>query len=101
VTSGWCGEKISRSWIKYRTIAQRGKIEIKNFQNKGIVMQRWIILASITILVGAVGCERRECDYVKSAKGDQICREDAEPEDDSEQAQSAEPGWGEERGAPK
>ena len=56
---------------------------------------------SITILVGAVGCERRECDYVKSAKGDQICREDAEPEDDSEQAKSAEPGWGEERGAPK
>ena len=39
-------------------------------------MQYRIALATIAILVSMAGCGHRECDYVKTAKGDQICQED-------------------------
>jgi len=44
---------------------------------KGTVMKRrWILM---TLLVLAVaGCESRDCERVKTAKGDEICREDSE-----------------------
>ena len=56
-------------------------------------MKYWIALAVITIWVGMSSCERRECDYVKTSKGDWICREDAKPEDEAEQTKVEESGW--------
>ena len=64
-------------------------------------MKHQIVLAVIAILVGMAGCGRRECDYVKTAKGDQICQEDVEPEDESEPAKAEESDWRAGRVAPE
>ena len=64
-------------------------------------MQYRIALATIAILVSTAGCGHRECDYVKTAKGDQICQEDEESEDESEPAKVEASDWRAEREAPK
>jgi len=64
-------------------------------------MKHQIALAAITILVGIAGCGHRECDYVKTTKGDQICQEDVDPEDESEQAKAEEAEWRTSREAPE
>lgn len=64
-------------------------------------MKHRIALAAIMSLVGMAGCERQECDYVKTAKGDQICQQDAESEDGSEQAKAEEAEWRASREAPE
>ncbi|MBZ4193805.1 MAG: hypothetical protein LAE24_05785 [Candidatus Contendobacter sp.] len=38
--------------------------------------RRWILMT--LLVLAAVGCESRDCERVKTAKGDEICREDAE-----------------------
>jgi hypothetical protein len=64
-------------------------------------MKHQIALAVIAILVDMAGCGYRECDYVKTAKGDQICQEDVESEDESEPVKAEESGWHAGREAPK
>lgn len=64
-------------------------------------MQYRIALATIAILVSMAGCGHRECDYVKTAKGDQICQEDEESDDQSELAKAEASDWRAGREAPK
>ena len=64
-------------------------------------MTHWIIPVMITTLVSLTGCEHRQCDYVKNAKGDQICSEDQQSEDQTEQPEPEESAEREEHGTPK
>ena len=64
-------------------------------------MKPWIIPITIMVLTSVASCEHRKCDYVRNAKGDQVCSEDTKPEEHSEQAKPEESDWREERGASK
>ena len=50
-------------------------------------MKYWVILAMLVMLVHVVGCESRECEHVRNAKGDEICREDMERQQQSKPAE--------------
>ena len=40
-------------------------------------MKRRLVLITLMVLA-AMGCESRDCERAKTAKGDEICREDSE-----------------------
>lgn len=37
--------------------------------------RRWILMT--LLILAAAGCESRDCERIKTAKGDEICREDS------------------------
>ena len=51
-------------------------------------MKPWITLVMIATLVNVNGCESRECEHVRNVKGEEICREDMEQQQQSKPAES-------------
>lgn len=64
-------------------------------------MTRGIPLVLLTTLLSLAGCGQRECEYVKTTKGDQICREDLESAPAAESVRPEEPAWRDERSPAK
>ena len=50
-------------------------------------MNHWVILVTIATLVNVAGCESRECEHVRNFKGEEICREDIEQQQQSKPAE--------------
>lgn len=64
-------------------------------------MTRGIPLVLLTTLLSLAGCGQRECEYVKTTKGDQICREDLESAPAAESVRPEKPAWRDERSPAK
>ena len=64
-------------------------------------MRRGITPVLLTTLLSLAGCGQRECEYVKTTKGDQICREDLESAPAAESVRPEKPAWRDERSPAK